>query len=242
MSVPFDRSRARCYCPDVASDAPVLRAAFLLAALLPSFAAAQEPSGGSALVQRLQSKLDTVRSLRGRFIQRLDARALGRQRTERGTFSIKRPDMMRWDYEKPERKLAVTDGVTTWLYIPEDREAYAGSPDDLESGGAAMLLLAGRLKLSEDFTSRSLTPDEAGPQGISGAEVLELTPSRSDEDFEKLVVAVDPENLQIRRLTVIDPLGDRMIFDFFDLVENPDIDDEVFAFEPPPGTEVIDER
>ncbi len=233
---------ARCYCPDVALDvAP--RVIILLAALLSAAPAvrADEPAGRPPLLERLQAKLETVTSLKGRFIQRLDAPALGRQRTERGTFSIKRPDRMRWEYEKPERKLAVTDGVTTWLYVPEDYEAHAGRPDDL-AGGGAMMLLAGRLRLSEDFSARGLSSEEAGPQGFAGAEVLELTPRRGGEEFEKLVVAVDPESLQMRRLTVVDAVGDRMIFDFFDLVENPDIDDALFTFEPPPGTEVIDER
>ena len=36
---------------------------------------------------------------------------------------LKKPGRMRWDYEKPEKKLMVSDGSTLWVYEPEDEQA-----------------------------------------------------------------------------------------------------------------------
>ncbi len=200
------------------------------------------PAPPDPILSRLQTRLETLKTLRGRFIQSLDAPALGRPRVEEGTFALKRPSMMRWEYEKPEKKLAILDGRNSWLYLPEEREVHRGSLKEIEDAGAVTLMLAGRIKLTSDFRCRRLSLDEAGPQGVAGALVLELVPVNPRGEFEKLILAVDPERLLIRRLTVVGSAGDTMAFEFFDLDENVPLDDEQFRFEPPPGVEVLSSR
>lgn len=193
------------------------------------------------LVASLQEKMERLTSLRGRFVQRLESRGLGRARIESGRFAIRKPGSMRWEYEKPEKKLAITDGRTTWLHLPEDNEVHVGRyPED--GGAAASSLLAGRLRLDEDFATRRMTPDESGPMGAAGVVAIHLTPRASREEFDALVMAVDPKSLTVRRLTVIDAIGGRMTFEFFDLEENAVLDDALFAFEMPRGAEVVDTR
>ena len=203
----------------------------------PAVGAAPEP-----LVARLQTRLDHLSSLKGRFIQSLDSKSLGRPRTEEGRFCLRKPSFMRWDYEKPEEKLAILDGKNSWLYLPGDREVYRGQVTGIEDASAPALLLAGRLKLDADFESRRLTPAEAGPQGVSGAVTVELKPRKPSEDFERLLIAIDPERLLIRRITLVDSLGGRMVFELYDLEENPALADELFRFEVPAGVDVIESR
>jgi outer membrane lipoprotein carrier protein len=193
------------------------------------------------LIARLQAKMQRLESLSGRFVQRLESRGLGRARVESGRFAIRKPASMRWEYEKPEKKLAVTDGETTWLHLPEDNEVHVGRYPQ-GGGAAASSLLAGQLRLDEDFSARRLTAGEAGPQGAVGAVVIRLEPIEPREEFEALLVAVDPHELSVRRLTLLDAIGGRMSFEFFDLVEDAVLDDALFRFEMPPGVEVLDTR
>jgi outer membrane lipoprotein carrier protein len=194
------------------------------------------------LIARLQARLDRMAGLKGRFVQSLDSKSLGRPRTEEGRFCVKKPSRMRWDYEKPEQKLAILDGSQSWLYIPADREVYRGSRKSAQEGGAAALLLAGRVRLDADFVTRRLSPEEAGPQGVVGAVTIELKPKQPSEDYERLLVAIEPEQLAIRRITVVDSLGGRMTFDLFDLTEDPALSDDLFRFEVPAGVEIIENR
>jgi outer membrane lipoprotein-sorting protein len=194
------------------------------------------------LLIRLQARLDAIKSLKGRFVQSLDSKSLGRPLTEEGRFFMKKPSRMRWDYDKPEVKLAILDGHDTWLYVPADREVYKGAIRDLEQSGAAALLLAGRIRLDTGFAARRLTPEQAGPQGVAGAVAIELKPRRPSEEFDSLILAVDPERVQIRRLTVIDAIGGRMVFDLFDLDEDPVLSDDLFRFTVPAGVEIIENR
>lgn len=209
-------------------------------------AGASQPSApAERLAGRLQEKIDSLQSLGGRFVQSLESAALGPTRTERGRFAIRKPAMMRWEYETPEKKLAITDGRTTWLYLPEEREVHVGRLSDQTGGGAATLLLAGKLRLQLDFRARLLEGSdlvEAGPQGVAGAAVLELKPYRTSDEFDRILLAVEPDRLLIRRVTLVDPLGDRMVFELYDLVENPVLPDDQFHFEIPKGVDVISSR
>ena len=107
------------------------RLAAALAALVlvgPALAATADTANTAG---RVQAWLDSWSRLSGRFEQRLQAPTLPSEQVESGRFYVAQPDRMRWDYRQPERKLAVTDGVQTWLYIPSDRQVIRGSVDAL---------------------------------------------------------------------------------------------------------------
>lgn len=204
--------------------------------LRPSPAASPDP-----LLRRLQAKIDRMKTLRGRFVQMLGSRGMGHERVESGLFALKKPSFMRWEYREPENKLAIMDGEHTWLYLPEDHEVHRGSMP-AKTDMSAVMMLTGRIRLERDFTARRLSEREAGPEGMAGAVVIELTPVTPTEEFERIILTIDPGALQIRRLTLIDSLGGRMTFKFLDLVENPRLGDDMFRFEPPPGVSVIDDE
>ena len=46
---------------------------------------------------------------------------------------MKRPGRMRWDYEDPERKIALIEGTETRLYLEEDQQLWEGRLDDTEA-------------------------------------------------------------------------------------------------------------
>ena len=79
------------------------------------------------LVQRLQSAYRRLETLQAEFTQSLHSLALATPQRESGTLYVHRPSRMRWEYRKPEHKLAVVDGEHTWLYIPAEGQVFVGS-------------------------------------------------------------------------------------------------------------------
>ena len=76
------------------------------------------PAPGSDLntaqvVAGLQAWLDGTRDLEGRFEQRIVSGAFGAGSTEKGKLALLRPGRMRWDYESPEKKVALVNGEAT---------------------------------------------------------------------------------------------------------------------------------
>lgn len=199
-------------------------------------------TGADPLLVRLQSKLDQMRSLRGRFVQRLDSGLISGPRTEQGRLFLRKPALMRWEYDKPEEKLAIADGRNTWLYIPADRQVQKGTMRDLEEEGAAALLLSGRISLVKDFRSLRLPESAAIAAGAPGAAAIELTPVKKRPDVEKLILVIDEARLLIRSVKVVNQDGDRMVLELFDLEEDPVLSDTLFTFVPPPGVDVLTDR
>ena len=200
------------------------------------------PDAADPLIVQLQSKLDHMKTLRGRFVQRLDSGLLAGPRTEEGRLFLRKPSLMRWEYEKPEEKLAIADGRNTWLYIPADRQVQKGTMRDLEEEGAASLLLSGRISLVKDFRSRRLPDQEAAAGGAPGAVAIELTPVRKRAEVAKVILLIQEGRLLIRSLTVVNHDGDRMTLELFDLDEDPDLADTLFRFDLPPGVDILTDR
>lgn len=189
---------------------------------------------GEAVVEarRIEARLNGIRGLVGRFTQTLESPALPGPQVENGTLYLLRPGRMRWDYEQPPGKLAISDGERTLLYMPADRQAViAPMPDKANDTGVAFLLrpnidLLGEFKVSW-----------GEQKAAEGRPPLVLTPRNGQKSFEYLVLEVAEDHL-IDSMVIVDPLGSTITYRFTDLRLVPDLDAGLFRFDPPPGTDV----
>lgn len=217
-----------------------LAAACLL--LLPAIAPAAKTDDAKAaaeaarVMSRLDRKLDSLRTLRGRFVQTFTSSGLGIPQAEEGTFAMERPDLLRWDYSKPERKLAVSDGKSTWLYMPDQKIVYKGTVSDWMNGGAFSVLAGGHLAAAFD-------PIEASAQGveISGDVRLRLRPKEHRDQYEYLLIEFEPASLLIHSITAVDGMGNRVAVHLSRMEQNPDLPGSLFRFVPPAGVQVVDQ-
>ncbi len=126
-----------------------------------------------------------------------------------GTIHVVPPRRMLWVYDVPEGQRAVLDGDTWWLVEPELRQV---SRRDRRPGEADPLvdMLSGRLELLSFFSARpSVEPAEE-----EGQVVVELIPRTARDDMDLAIVWIDAATGDMRRVDVIDPLGNRMTFRF----------------------------
>jgi outer membrane lipoprotein carrier protein len=205
------------------------------AALSAGTPAAQRPKeSAEQLAARLQARYDTVRDFEADFVQSYEGGLLRTKTTEQGTVTIKRPGRMRWVYSKPERKEFVSNGQQIYSYIPRDKQVIV-SPMPTGDETTPALFLTGRGHLVRDFTV-SYSDVPSAPSGAIG---LKLVPRKGDPEFEWLMVAVNPDSLQIQRLVALDRQGGRSTFAFANLKENRNISDKIFDFQIPRGVDVI---
>ncbi|QTA81829.1 Outer membrane lipoprotein carrier protein domain-conaining protein, LolA-like [Desulfonema limicola] len=47
--------------------------------------------------------------------------------TAQGRVFIRRPGMMRWEYETPEKQIILTNGDGLWVFRPDDNQVMTGS-------------------------------------------------------------------------------------------------------------------
>jgi outer membrane lipoprotein carrier protein len=197
--------------------------ALLVAALL-SPAAVQGSDAGDAvrartLLQKLEQHNAAMTDLVARFTQSYRSGMIGREVSERGIVSIKRPGRMRWEYKDPEAKL-----------LPADKQVIVSEQDEQRS--LAARLLSGRGGLAEEFTASLESPLE------EGVVRLKLVPRREQAELERAFVDLEPSG-RVRSIQLDDVQGNRTRFRFDGVRENTGLRDELFRFEVPKGVEVI---
>lgn len=182
------------------------------------------------VVERVQGFYEGTRDIRGKFSQRVEL-AMGQVEEAQGSFYLKRPGMMRWEYERPERRLLVTDGATLWAYTPVDRQVIV---QDLKAALASVPFdfLVGAGKLTDHFIVQRVT--------VHGdCYRMVLTPRRPDPHVRELEMEVEAPTLYVRSLALEDPYDNRTFMQFSDLRVNSDLPADLFSFVTPPGVKTL---
>lgn len=218
-----------------------MKAAIVFAAA--ALAATPHPGGASSkldvkgVVSEVQRRYDSAADFRARFSQTLTSAALGRTTSSAGEVMFKKPGRMRWDYDKPEKASYVSDGVTLWLYEPEDHQAFK---QDLRSSQlpAALAFLTGKGKLASEFeiTAAPAETHFGGP----GDYLLALTPKAAQPQVKGILFVVDGRTFDVRESVITDAQGNVNDLVFADIRVNTRIADGTFRFTPPAGVRVID--
>ncbi len=196
----------------------------------PAEAAPAESRIAETLLRRIQERNARTSDLVARFSQSYRSGMLGREITERGVVSIKRPGRMRWEYKQPEPKLFVSDGHTFYFYVPADKQVIVSEQDEQRS--LAARLLSGKGGLGDEFTASLDEPLE------DGVVRLKLVPRREQSELERAFVDVEPSGRN-RSILLDDLQGNRTRFRFEGIRENTGLKDDLFRFQPPKGVEVI---
>jgi outer membrane lipoprotein carrier protein len=206
--------------------------------LLALLAVAGSSAGDKATVLAgLQAWLDGTSTLDMRFRQSLVSGALGTTATESGRLYLERPGKLRWDYLDPEKKIALLLGDRTALYLEEDRVMSRGRLSGDQ--GLFPRLLAGRDRVEEFFTATLVATPSAGGRGSYR---LRLVPKGEQGAMTEVTLTLRPTTFLIEGAELLDETGNRTSYTFSNVRRNVRLPEGLFAFEPPPGTEVVDER
>ena len=212
----------------------LLAAAAAVLAALPG-AAAIDPEATVA-ASGLQAWLDGTSTLQASFEQSLVSGALGSGLTEKGKIWLERPGRLRWDYTSPDPKIAIVLDDKTFLYLPEDKQYIRGKLGAEQAALPELLASRGRLA---DLFDASLDPSLPGDP--KGSVRLKLVPKRGSGSVARAVLVLDGRRFAILGAEVLDAAGNHMAYRFGDWHRNAPIPPGLFAFEPPPGTEVVDQ-
>jgi outer membrane lipoprotein carrier protein len=186
------------------------------------------------VVEGLERRYASVKTVAGTFRQTY--RAPGIDQTESGGFWLKRPGFMRWEYRDPEEKLFVADGRESFLYVPLDRQVTVQPlrASDLRGMPLELLLGAGNIRQSFDVSWEG----EFKPE-TERASLIRLTPRSSEAQYSFLVLELDGETYDVRRIVIRERTGNTSEFLLTDMQTNVRIENKKFQFKIPKGVEVI---
>jgi outer membrane lipoprotein carrier protein len=206
-------------------------AALALAALAAA-PAAQEPTADE-LARRIQARYESVRDFTAEFTQTTRSALLPQTSVERGTVKIRKPGLMRWEYDEPEKKVAGSDGTDFYVYVAADRVVtFTPLPKPGEES-TALLFLSGRGNLATDYSTHMPADQPAGEWHLA------LTPRRAQDDYSYVILMVDRRNLRMQGLETVEPDGGRSTIRFTNYRENVGLGPGDFRFVTPRGVEAI---
>ncbi len=188
-----------------------------------------------ALVDSVQAFYDQTRSFQSDFSQEFFIKSHDTKKQSKGRVIFSKPGKMRWEYSDPKDNRVVSDGSLLRVYDAANQQMFEQSVDKSQYP-AALSFLVGGGRLDATFTFELF---DGAAMSFPGGKVLVGTPKEPTPAYTKVLFYVDAATSQVRRVLIVDGQGNRNRFDFASPRVNEPIKDEIFRFEPPPGTHVI---
>ena len=189
-----------------------------------------------AVVARVQSRYDQAKDFQAHFTQTYSRSVVGRVSVSAGQVHFKKPGRMRWDYDKPEARMFLSNGQFLWLYEPEEKQAFKQDLKTSQLPGALAFLM-GRGRIADEF---EVTWSNDTRFGRPDDYRLSLRPKQPQSTYKSIVFVVDASDFSVRESVLVDQQGNANHFVFSELKINAKVSDEVFRWSPPAGVRVID--
>ena len=151
--------------------------------------------------------------------------------TFKGLMKVERPGKFYWQTTSPSKQTIVTSGRTVWIYDPDLQQAVRQSLDEQVANTPALLLSGNTQQIMNAY--KITMPDAAKTY-------YTLYPKQKDGAFQSLTISFGANKAQ-NLMVLQDSLGQTTYVRFSNLKVNADIPASAFNFEPPAGTDIIDQ-
>ena len=184
-----------------------------------------------ALVRKTYSSLG---GLTADFVQTEERPGVGVSVREEGVLSFSPPDRMRWDYAGKRPHSVFINDSKVWIHTPSRKQVIVRHLTPREMRRGAATFLSGLDGIEEDFTvqSRVTGPGESIP--------LDMFPMEDNLPYDKISILVAPESGLVERISIHHKLGNVTTITFHGIKTGVTLDDKLFEWDIPEGTEVIE--
>ena len=157
-------------------------------------------------------------------------KAVGKTQTFEAKLFLKKPGRLRLDYTNGQN--IVIDGKEAWFYSKKSEQVIKRTFSDFEHANIPVAFLLGAATIRNDFEVSQ--PDPKSPR------LLELVPKKPGAVMKKLRIEADDAG-RIIQLRIFDKSGNTTEIRFTEIQENVNLEDKLFQFNVPEGTEIIEQ-
>lgn len=182
--------------------------------------------------QLLNNFLDNLKTLHANFEQRQFSDTGKLLETSSGEVYVKRPGRFRWEYQKPYDQLIVADGSSVWIYDKDLEQVTIKNLNDA-LGKTPALLLSSDARVESSFFVIELPSQGNLTRWL-------LKPKNKEAQFESIQLNVQGNVLT--GLELKDNLGQTTLIAFKNTSSNLVFREDFFIFNPPAGTDIIENR
>jgi outer membrane lipoprotein carrier protein len=184
-----------------------------------------------ALVRNTYS---TLEGLTADFVQTEERPGVGVSVREEGVLSFSPPDRMLWNYSGKRPHSVVINGAKVWIYTPSRKQVIVRNLTPQEMRRGAATFLTGLDGIEKDFTvqSRATGTGESIP--------LDMFPIEDNLPYDKISILVAHDSGLVERISIHHKLGNITTITFHGIRTGVKLKDELFEWDIPKGTEVIE--
>jgi len=203
---------------------------------LPNFGfcvqAAESKLGLEQILDHMETRY-TGKSFTAQFIQESSVKAMEITDFASGKMFVRYPGKMRWEYEKPEKQIIITDGFKLWIYRPDDNQVMTGSaPIFFRDGKGASFLSDIKLVRKKFEISLEDSREDFFYE-------LKLIPREKSLDVTDIRLSVTKNSFTVVRVITHNSYGDENRIELLNNKFDVKIDDSLFSFSIPPGADVL---
>jgi len=189
------------------------------------------------LLDKIMDKVEKKYAVAGfsaRFVQKSTLKAMDITDSASGKITVKRPGMMRWEYEEPDIQIIVTDGKDLWVYRPDDNQVMIGEfPSFFGDGKGASFLSDIRL-IRQKFNITLENTDS------NDYYILKLLSVKKTNDLSYINLSISKKTFYLEEIVTYNSYGDETRIKLIDIKLLEDPDDSIFIFDIPYGTDVLE--
>ncbi len=194
--------------------------------------AAESKLGLEQILDRMETRY-TGKSFTAQFVQESTVKAMEIKDFASGKVFVRYPGKMRWEYEKPEKQIIITDGIKLWIYRPDDNQVMTGeAPVFFRDGkGASFLSDIGLVRKKFDIFLEDSREDYFYE--------LKLVPREKSLDVTDIRLSVTKKSFTVVRVITYNSYGDENRIELLNHKFDVKLDDSLFSFSIPPGADVL---
>ena len=167
------------------------------------------------------------------FLQESTIKAMELTDFASGKVYVRHPGKMRWEYEKPDRQIIITDGYKLWIYRPEDNQVMTGAAPEFFRDGKGASFLSDIKLIRQKFDIEFLEEEK------SLFHELILTPREKNMDVARIRLSVSMSTFTVMRVITYNFYGDETRIELLNSKFGMTLDDELFSFKIPEGVDVL---
>ena len=167
------------------------------------------------------------------FFQASTIRAMEITDTASGKAFFKHPGMMRWEYEKPDKQIIITDSNTIWIYRPDDNQVMIGESPSFFGDGKGASFLADMKLIRQKFSINLEKSDR------KEYHVLKLVPREKQFDLSVIYLSISTTTFNVDEITIYNSYEDETKIELSNIQFKKKLKDSMFNFQIPQGVEVM---
>ena len=200
-----------------------------------------DPVDVGDLLARMQEHHIGLADLSASFTHTREVPLFDEAITAHGRLFFSDPDRLMILYTDPDSSMVLIDGDRIWLHYPRLQQAHRYDIDPESALPGLFLGLHGKLdRMDEKF---DVTAEWGRRESGFATDVLILHPKEGTDlsgEVEKIRIVLRRDDSLPVQTEFLEASGDLSRFTLTDFRRNPGLDESIFLFDPPEGTEVFE--